>query len=73
LPRQIIEPRVNELIDRFELAEFLDNTAEDLPLGVRQRLSLAVAVIHDPELLILDEPTSGVESSGARPILGIPY
>ena len=39
----------------------LDNLSESLPLGVRQRLSLAVAVIHEPEMLILDEPTSGVD------------
>jgi ribosome-dependent ATPase len=39
----------------------VDELAEKLPLGLRQRLSLAVAVIHDPEILILDEPTSGVD------------
>ena len=47
--------------ERFGLVEYLDETAENLPLGVRQRLSLAVAVIHEPEMLILDEPTSGVD------------
>jgi ribosome-dependent ATPase len=56
-----IPARVSELTERFDLAQHLDARAEELPLGVRQRLSLAVAVIHEPELLILDEPTSGVD------------
>ncbi len=53
--------RMAELVERFGLEGHLDGQAEDLPLGLRQRLSLAVAVIHEPELLILDEPTSGVD------------
>ncbi|MGO1750647.1 MAG: ribosome-associated ATPase/putative transporter RbbA [Marinobacter sp.] len=60
-----IQPRMNELVEEFDLADVLDELAGDLPLGVRQRLSLAVAVVHSPELLILDEPTSGVDP-GAR-------
>ena len=46
---------------RFGLESVADTLAESLPLGIRQRLSLAVAVIHEPEMLILDEPTSGVD------------
>jgi ribosome-dependent ATPase len=53
--------RVVLLTERFGLAPYLDQRAVQLPLGVRQRLSLAVAMIHEPELLILDEPTSGVD------------
>jgi len=53
--------RIRLLAGRFELERHLDQRAEQLPLGVRQRLSLAVAMIHEPELLILDEPTSGVD------------
>ncbi len=53
--------RLAALLDRFELTGVRDQCAAELPLGVRQRLSLAVAVIHGPELLILDEPTSGVD------------
>ena len=52
---------VRELATRFNLVEHLDDLAETLPLGVRQRLSLAVAILHKPEMLILDEPTSGVD------------
>ncbi|CAG9243960.1 ribosome-associated ATPase [Paraburkholderia unamae] len=61
VPEDQIEARVNEMVDRFDLAEALDTLPESLPLGVRQRLSLAVAMVHKPELLILDEPTSGVD------------
>ncbi len=53
--------RIEELVGRFGLKQYRNNKANSLPLGLRQRLSLAVAVIHEPEMLILDEPTSGVD------------
>ncbi|AEB86723.1 ribosome-associated ATPase/putative transporter RbbA [Alicycliphilus denitrificans] len=53
--------RVQAMVERFDLQNDLDALPESLPLGVRQRLSLAVAMVHEPELLILDEPTSGVD------------
>ena len=53
--------RIEETLIRFNLKQYQDTLAEELPLGIRQRLSLAVAVIHKPEMLILDEPTSGVD------------
>ncbi|WP_312703371.1 ribosome-associated ATPase/putative transporter RbbA [Stutzerimonas nitrititolerans] len=53
--------RIEQMLERFELTTVADSLPRDLPLGVRQRLSLAVAVIHKPEMLILDEPTSGVD------------
>ena len=56
-----ISARVGEMVDRFDLQEVLDTLPDALPLGIRQRLSLAVAMVHEPELLILDEPTSGVD------------
>ncbi|MDD2161673.1 ribosome-associated ATPase/putative transporter RbbA [Pseudomonas sp. MIL19] len=56
-----IDARVAEMAKRFNLGSVMDQLPERLPLGIRQRLSLAVAVIHKPEILILDEPTSGVD------------
>jgi ribosome-dependent ATPase len=53
--------RVAELLERFELEGVAGSYPDTLPLGVRQRLQLAVAVLHRPEMLILDEPTSGVD------------
>lgn len=61
IPAAEREARIREMLERFELADEVDSLPERLPLGVRQRLSLAVAVIHRPEILILDEPTSGVD------------
>ncbi len=61
LPEERIAPRVAEMVRRFGLGEVEDSLPEAIPLGLRQRLSLAVAMIHSPEMLILDEPTSGVD------------
>jgi len=61
VPAGEIGARVEAMADRFDLADVIDALPEALPLGQRQRLSLAVAMIHRPEMLILDEPTSGVD------------
>ena len=61
MPPDKAKARIEELVKRFGLGSHIDALAGDLPMGLRQRLSLAVAVLHEPELLILDEPTSGVD------------
>lgn len=61
IPKAVAAERAQALIKRFELGDYSNEQAGALPLGLRQRLSLAVAVIHEPEVLILDEPTSGVD------------
>lgn len=61
LPAETLDARVQEMVTRFDLVTYVDAFPDALPLGVRQRLSLAVAMIHGPDILILDEPTSGVD------------
>ena len=61
VPHAELKTRTLETAQRFGLESLLNELPRELPLGMRQRLSLAVAMVHRPELLILDEPTSGVD------------
>ncbi|MGN6098849.1 MAG: ribosome-associated ATPase/putative transporter RbbA [Bosea sp. (in: a-proteobacteria)] len=61
LPPAEIPGRIAELLARFDLEGVAGERPDSLPLGIRQRLQLAVAVLHRPAMLILDEPTSGVD------------
>ena len=61
LDNETAAARIHDLAHRFDLALHMDDASDSLPLGLRQRLSLAVAILHEPEMLILDEPTSGVD------------
>ncbi len=61
VPTERRAARVQAMLDDFELGPVADAMPESLPLGIRQRLQLAAATIHEPRILILDEPTSGVD------------
>ena len=56
-----LRERAGVMIDTFALAPHLSVSARDLPLGFKQRLALACALLHEPPVLFLDEPTSGVD------------
>src|SRR5579864_6051841 len=61
LPHEKIAPRITELLERYDLKAAANSRPDSLPLGIKQRLQLAIAVLHEPAILILDEPTSGVD------------
>ncbi len=68
-----IKHRGEELIKELKLENFADRFVSDLPLGFKQKLAFSIAVIHDPSIVFLDEPTSGVDPITRRQFWGLIY
>jgi ABC-2 type transport system ATP-binding protein len=68
-----LKNRIGELTERLELGEFVDELSGPLPIGWRQRLALAAAILHRPKILFLDEPTGGVDPVFRRRFWGLLY
>ena len=57
----LIKKRISELLERLSFQEYENSIISDLPLGLRQKLAFSVAVLHEPKIVFLDEPTGGVD------------
>ena len=66
MPRHIATQKIDREIAHFELAEFADDLAESYSLGMKQRLVFAAALLHDPDVLVLDEPMVGLDPRSVR-------
>lgn len=71
MPPQQIERRINELLRLFSLVEAGDDLIDSYSHGMQQKTSLAAALMHDPQVLVLDEPTVGLDPKSARLIKDI--
>lgn len=66
LPADVVKTRIEELIDVFEIGHFIDKRAEEYSQGMRQRIVLSAALLHEPKVLIIDEPIVGLDPRSAR-------
>jgi ABC-2 type transport system ATP-binding protein len=66
MPRHLASARIDREIGHFELGEFADDLAESYSLGMKQRLVFAASLLHDPEVLVLDEPMVGLDPRSVR-------
>jgi ABC-2 type transport system ATP-binding protein len=66
MPRHVATARIDREIGHFELAEFADDLAESYSLGMKQRLVFAASLLHDPDVLVLDEPMVGLDPRSVR-------
>ena len=66
MPGDVTRHRVNSLMDMFEIGAFIDKRADEYSQGMRQRIVLTAALLHDPKVLIIDEPIVGLDPRSAR-------
>jgi ABC-2 type transport system ATP-binding protein len=71
IPKATIKPRADELLERFQLSHAAHRPVRTYSGGMRRRLDLAAALVHRPQVLFLDEPTTGLDPSGRNGLWGV--
>lgn len=66
LPKDALHRRVGEVIEHFEIGQWVDKKAEDYSQGMRQRISIAAGLVHEPKTIIIDEPMVGLDPRSAK-------
>lgn len=69
LSKNVLEERINELADLLEMQDFIDRRAGKYSTGMKQKLAIARSVIHDPKIIIFDEPTAGLDVLASQTVL----
>ena len=69
LSKNILEERINELADLLEMQDFIDRRAGKYSTGMKQKLAIARSVIHNPKIIIFDEPTAGLDVLASQTVL----
>jgi len=71
IPENIYKPRAEDLFDQLDMNKYLLKRVSDLSTGMKQKTSIVRTLIHDPDLIVLDEPTTGVDVTGQSIILDL--
>jgi len=66
MPKNLIRDRSNELIDHFEIGDWVEKRTEEYSQGMRQRITITAAFLHAPKTIIIDEPMVGLDPRSAR-------
>jgi sodium transport system ATP-binding protein len=71
MDEKAIKAKINEIADQLDMHSFLDRRSENFSTGMKQKTSIARAVVHSPDVVILDEPTTGLDIMAAKTVIDI--
>ncbi|HWP81461.1 MAG TPA: ABC transporter ATP-binding protein [Bacteroidota bacterium] len=66
MDKELLHRRIDELIEQFEIGDWVDKRTEDYSLGMRQRITIAAGLLHNPQAIIIDEPMVGLDPRSAK-------